>query len=270
MKSGATAEMADLIARHAPADAIVVSLQNGIGNVDALRARLGASRTIVPGMVPFNVVQTRNGGQQPRFHRATSGIILIAAGVPGLREALDVPGAAVAEHPDMTGVQWGKLILNLNNALNALAGIPLAAELADRRWRVLLAAQIGEALASAEGVRRPSCRRRGCAAARHPDHPAPARYAVPPRGAAHAGHRSAGALVHVGRLAARRTTEIDHLQGAILALAKTAGVAAPMTQRIADLIKEAEDARAGSPGLAPDQIADSIPLPPHAGGMSST
>ena len=99
MKSGATAEMADLIARHAPADAIVVSLQNGVGNVDALRARLGASRTIVPGMVPFNVVQTRNGGQRPRFHRATSGTILIAAGVPGLRDALDVPGAPSPSTP---------------------------------------------------------------------------------------------------------------------------------------------------------------------------
>ena len=37
VKSGATAEMAGLIARHAPADAVVVSLQNGVGNVDALQ-----------------------------------------------------------------------------------------------------------------------------------------------------------------------------------------------------------------------------------------
>ena len=67
--------------------------------------------------------------------------------MPGLRYALNVPGASVAEHADMAGVLWGKLILNLNNALNALSGVPLAAELADRRWRVLLAAQIDEALA---------------------------------------------------------------------------------------------------------------------------
>jgi 2-dehydropantoate 2-reductase len=79
VKSGATAEMADLIARHAPSDAVVVSLQNGVGNLDALRARLGASRNLIPGMVPFNVVQTRNGNQRPRLHRATSGTMLIAA-----------------------------------------------------------------------------------------------------------------------------------------------------------------------------------------------
>jgi hypothetical protein len=104
-------------------------------------------------MVPFNVVETRNGSQRPRFHRATSGTMLIAPSVPGLRDALDVPGVTLAEHPDMTGVMWGKLILNLNNALNALAGIPLAVELADRRWRVVLAAQIEEALAVLNAAR---------------------------------------------------------------------------------------------------------------------
>ena len=45
VKSGATAEMARLIAQYAPADAIVASLQNGVGNVDALVAHLGAART---------------------------------------------------------------------------------------------------------------------------------------------------------------------------------------------------------------------------------
>jgi 2-dehydropantoate 2-reductase len=255
VKSGATAEMADLIARHAPPDATVVSLQNGVGNLDALRARLGASRSLVSGMVAFNVVQTRDGSERPRFHRATSGTMLIASGVPGLRDALDVPGAAVAEHADMAGILWGKLILNLNNALNALAGIPLAAELADRRWRLVLAAQIEEALAVLKAA-----------------HIRPAGVeGVPPR---------AIPLIlrlpdWLFRLVARRmlavdpearssmwedllrgrTTEIDYLQGAILALADKLGVRAPMTQRITRLIKDAESARAGSPGLQPSEVA---------------
>jgi 2-dehydropantoate 2-reductase len=253
--------MAKLIARHAPADATVISLQNGVGNRDVLSAQLGPARRIVPGMVPFNVVSSRHQGQPPRFHRSTSGTMLIAPGVPGLRKALDVPGAAVAEHADMTGILWGKLILNLNNALNALAGIPLAQELADRRWRLLLAAQVDEALAVLKAA-----------------HIRPAGVeGVPPR---------AIPLIlrlpdWLFRLVARRmlaidpaarssmwedllrgrTTEIDYLQGAILALAGTAGVAAPMTQRIARLVKEAETARTGSPGLHPEQIADGIPLP---------
>jgi 2-dehydropantoate 2-reductase len=267
VKSGATAEMAELIARHAPAEAIVVSLQNGIGNIEALRATLGASRTIVPGMVPFNVVQTRNGGQGPHFHRATSGTMLIASGVPGLREALDVPGAAVSEHGDMMGVLWGKLILNLNNALNALAGIPLTAELADRRWRTLLAAQVAEALAvlRAAGIRPVGVE------------------GVPPRiiplilrlpdGVFRLVARRMLAIDPAARssmwedLLRGRTTEIDYLQGAILALARKAGVAAPLTQRITRRIKEAERAHAGSPGLTPVQVAQQYSPPLDGEGL---
>ena len=254
VKSGATAQMADLIAQHAPPDAAVVSLQNGVGNVDTLRARLGASRSLVPGMVPFNVVPTLNGGQKPRFHRATSGTMLIAHSVPGLRDALDVPGAHVAEHAHMTNVLWGKLVLNLNNALNALAGIPLTQELADRRWRLLLAAQIEEALSVLRAA-----------------HIRPAAVeGVPPRVIPLILRLPNWLFRRVARrmlavdpaarssmwedLLRRRNTEIDYLQGAILALADSTGVAAPLTRRIARLVKEAESARVGSPGLEPSQI----------------
>ncbi len=46
----------------------------------------------------------------------------------------------------MQGVQWGKLLLNLNNAINALSGLPLRDQLSQRAWRAILAAQIAEAL----------------------------------------------------------------------------------------------------------------------------
>src|SRR5262245_50998785 len=77
VKSGDTEAMARLIADHAPSGVTVVSLQNGVGNVDVLLARLGAMGRVVAGMVPFNVVQTRHEGKPPRFHRATTGTILL-------------------------------------------------------------------------------------------------------------------------------------------------------------------------------------------------
>jgi 2-dehydropantoate 2-reductase len=254
VKSGDTRQLADLVARHAPADAVVVSLQNGVGNLDVLHTRLLASQRTVAGMVPFNVVHARSEKDRPRFHRATSGTILIGAGVAGLREALDVPGAPVAEHADMTGVQWSKLLLNLNNALNALCGLPLAGELADRRWRCLLAAQIAEGLAvlAAKNIR-------------------PARIeGVPPKAIPHLLRLPDWLFRLVARrmlaidpearssmwqdLQLQRPTEVDFLQGAILALAERAGVKAALNERVHRLVKEAERAGLGSPGLRPEQI----------------
>ena len=73
VKSADTAAMADVIARHAPSDVVIVSLQNGVGNTAVLRNGL-PGRRVLGGMVPFNVIALGSG----RFHRATSGDIVIA------------------------------------------------------------------------------------------------------------------------------------------------------------------------------------------------
>src|SRR5262245_35849332 len=229
VKSGDTEAMAGLIAEHAESGVTVVSLQNGVGNVDVLLARLGGMARVVPGMVPFNVVQSHAQGEPPRFHRATSGTVHIGAGVAGLREALSVNGVAVAESSDMTGVLWGKLLLNLNNALNALAGIPLAAELSDKRWRRLLAAQIDEGLAVLKAADIRPARIEG----------------VPPRAVPRILRLPDWLFKRVARrmlaidpearssmwedLERRRPTEIDHLQGAILRLAAKTRTQTPLT-----------------------------------------
>src|SRR5260370_41697024 len=63
VKSADTGEIADAIARHAPADAIIVSLQNGVGNVSVLREKL-PGRRVLAGSVPVYVVALGEG----RFH----------------------------------------------------------------------------------------------------------------------------------------------------------------------------------------------------------
>jgi 2-dehydropantoate 2-reductase len=161
----------------------------------------------------------------------------------------------VEEHRNMTAALWGKLILNLNNALNALAGMPLAEELADRRWRLLLAAQIDEAL----NVLRAVGIRPGAVEGVPP-------WAIPrilrlPDWLFRVVARRMLAIDPQARssmwedLLRGRITEVDYLQGVILTLANRIGAAAPMTERIVQLIKEAEKARAGSPGLQPSEIA---------------
>jgi len=254
VKSHDTAEMAALIAKHAPKNIVVVSLQNGVENAAILREGLGPERRVVDAMVPFNVVQSRKDGEEPRFHRATSGTLQIERGVEGLRDLLDVPGADVAEHGDIEAVLWGKLLLNLNNALNALADLPLVEQLGDQRWRHLISNQMREGLAvlRAAGIR-----------------PAPVE-GIPPRLVAFAlrlpdalFRLAARGMMAVDRnarssmwedLRAGRRTEIDHIQGEIVRLAEKHGVEAPLNRRVMQLIKAAEKAGKGSPGLTPEAI----------------
>jgi 2-dehydropantoate 2-reductase len=51
-----------------------------------------------------------------------------------------------------------------------------------------------------------------------------------------------------------RRTEIDYLQGVITEIADRRGLQVPLSRRIVALIKRAEGARNGSPGLTPEQI----------------
>ena len=141
VKSQDTAEVAQLIDQHASKTARIVSLQNGVSNARVLREAL-ADRDFRAGRVPCNVVPKGEGG----FHRATSGDIVIGVGEAEIATQLTVPHLTVTERADIENVQWGKFLINLNNALNALSGLPLQQQLRDRAWRTLMADQWVEAL----------------------------------------------------------------------------------------------------------------------------
>ena len=247
VKCGATAEMGELIARYAPENVVVVSLQNGIGNVRVLAEILGPARRVVAGMVPFNVVQTLGSEAAPKFHRASSGTIRIGTGVAGLRDVLDVEGAPVAEDPNIEAILWGKLLVNLNNALNALSDLPLAAELADRRWRILLSDQMREGLAAlkATGIKPGSVEgvhpRLIALALRLPN----TLFRLVARRMLAVSPEARSSMWE--DLKAGRRTEIDYIQGEIVRTAAKVGRPAPVTERVMHLIKEAERACRGSP-----------------------
>lgn len=131
--------------------ATIISLQNGIDNVERLQGALLRAQ-VLGGMVSFNVVRDGSGG----FAMATEGALYLEASPEAgfIRDALGSNGIKVELRDDMKTVQWSKLCLNLNNALNALSGRPLAEQLRDRDWRRLLALCIDEtlAVARAKGV----------------------------------------------------------------------------------------------------------------------
>jgi 2-dehydropantoate 2-reductase len=249
VKSADTREMADLIARYAPPGVVVVSLQNGVGNVAVLRDRL-PGRRVLGGMVPFNVISMGEG----RFHRSTSGDIVIARDDAATAEKLSVPGLHMRATADIDGVQWGKLIVNLNNALNALADMPLRRQLGQRVWRRLFADQMTEGLAAirAEGIKPVS------------PTPIPAGW-MPPllRLPDIIFEALLGRTMKIDPearssmwedLQRGRRTEIDYLQGVITEIADRRGLEAPLSRRIVALIRKAETDGKGSPGLTPEQI----------------
>ncbi len=247
VKSGGTTSAAAEIAALAGPEVPVVSLQNGVENSSLLRAQLGEAR-VLSGMVAFNVVHKGRG----HFHRGTSGNIVIEDWRPDIAKLLSVPGLEIATSGNISGVQWGKLIVNLNNALNALSDLPLRRQLEDRAWRRVLADQIAEAVEvlNAAGIKTV------------PATKVPPRFIPPMLRLPNTLFRiAAKPMLKVDPearssmwedLVRRRPTEVDQLQGSIVRIAHSHALKAPLSEKILRLVKEAESASAGPPGLSPE------------------
>ena len=235
VKSGATGKAAAQLARSVPAGTPVLSLQNGVGNADAAR-NAAPTLEVIAGMVPFNVAEIGPGA----FHRGTSGA-LAAAEHPRLHEWLSVfaqAGLPLELHADMRAVQWGKLLLNLNNPVNALSGMPLRAQLLDRGYRRVLAALQDEALRVLAAARIVPARLT----------PLPARW-LPTllRLPTPLFRRLAAPMLRIDErarssmaddLALGRATEVDALCGEVVRMARGLRLAAPLNARMAGLIHE--------------------------------
>ncbi|VUD40535.1 hypothetical protein TDB9533_00283 [Thalassocella blandensis] len=123
--------------------AIVVSLQNGIRNTQTLRQEL-PHNPIIGGIIPFNVIQE----QATHYRQTTSGEIVLESSpsTPSVEALFKQSHLPVRSVIDIAGLQWTKLLMNLNNPVNALAGIPLAEQLQIKEYRLVTAACIEEAL----------------------------------------------------------------------------------------------------------------------------
>ena len=231
VKSAATATALRGLAL--PAGTPVLSLQNGVDNA-RLAQQAAPQARVLAGMVPFNVAHVGPG----HWHRGSSGQ-LAAQDDAALQPWLPLFGRAglpLQLHADMASVQWAKLLLNLNNPVNALSGLPLRAQLLDADWRACTAALMAEALRvlRAAGIR-------------------PARLTPLPPGWLPAlmrlptpwFQRLAARMLRIDAqarssmaddLAAGRPTEIDALCGAVLRLAQAQGLEAPRQRLMLELL----------------------------------
>lgn len=239
-KSAATVEAGAALADVLAPGSVVVSFQNGLRNAAILGDALPQCR-VLAGMVPFNVVQPETG----RTHQATSGELIVArhAALEPFLPAFAAAGLPLTLHDDMPAVMAGKLLLNLNNAINALSNVPLKQELETRDWRRCLALAQAEALRvfSAAGIRPAKVT------------PLPVRW-LPwlmrlPNGIFKALAKRMLSIDPAARssmwedLEAGRATEVDYLQGEIVELARANGIGAPVNAKLATLIHAAEKER---------------------------
>ena len=239
VKSDGTADAANGIARHGKKGALVISFQNGVSNVDVLEAALGRRGFVVAhGMVPFNVAYLGRG----RFHKGVAGELAVSdlAAARALAERVGKGPAQLKLVEDMAPLAWGKLLINLNNAVNALSGRTLLEQLRERDYRRVVAASIIEALdvLAAAGI-------------------VPAQIGpVPPRLLPHAiaapdflfnnvflkvqkidGHARSSMADDIK---AGRRTEIDWLNGEVVKLGQKLGRKTPVNAAIVSLVKQAE------------------------------
>lgn len=240
VKSAATLEAAQLIAAHGKASALVISLQNGVGNAETLRLAL-PGHTVLAGMVPFNVVQLGDS----QFHRGTEGEIAVEQS-PALgpwRAAFSAAQLPLIEHANFAAVQWGKLLLNLNNPINALSGLPLKTQLSQRAYRRCFALLIKETL----GVLAAACIEPAKVVRLGP-RLLPLVLSLPDA----LFSRVARAMLRIDPqarssmwedLQAGRRTEVDYLSGAVVRLAESLGMDAPLNRRVVVLMRAAESGK---------------------------
>src|SRR5439155_8754409 len=204
-------------------------------------------------MVPYNVAYIGDG----RFHKGVAGHLFVErrAVARDLAEAIGDGPAALRLSDDMLPLAWGKLLINLNNAVNALSGRTLQEELKQRDYRRVFAASISEGLdllkraeiePATVGPISPNLLPR---IINSPDWLFNRFFLKRWKIDAKARSSMADDLV------AGRKTEIDYLNGELVRLAERLQRAAPVNRAIVELVRKAE---AGAEPLPPATLRRAV------------
>ena len=255
VKSGDTYQVATTISKVVNPNALIVSLQNGVRNTQILGESL-PEHIVLRGMVPFNVISAGKG----HFHCGTEGDLMIEEhpAVVGLAEALQQAQLPVIRSTNLTAIQWGKLLMNLNNSVNALSGIPLRDQINDLRFRKITALSQREALGLLKQAGIRPARVGKVSPTLMPmllglpnwifRHIATAMLKIDPEA-----RSSMYEDLHLGR-----KTEVDFINGEIVALARGLNVYAPVNQAIVELVHKAQQEKAGSPMFGADDLLQRV------------
>jgi 2-dehydropantoate 2-reductase len=212
---------------HAFADGSVCSVQNGLGNEEALAEHVSrvirgttfpAGRIVEPGHVQWDVRgETTIGPFEPSPAPAEA--------IERLADACTRAGMPTTAVLDARGPQWRKVIFNAaTNPVGALTGLTHGRVCEDPGLRALVSGLVdeGKAVAAAEGIELDADPEELI------DHAAKPEVAY---------DHKASMLQDVE---ARRATEIDYLNGGIARFGQESGVATPLNRTILALVKGVE------------------------------
>ena len=212
---------------HAFADGCVATVQNGLGNEEAIAEHVArvirgttfpAGKIVAPGHVQWDVKgDTTFGPFEPKPAPAEQVERLADACTRG-----GMPAAAVA---DARGPQWRKVIFNAStNPIGALTGLTHGRVCEDTALRALVSGLVdeGKAVATAQGIELDADPEELI------DHAAKPEVAY---------DHKASMLQDVE---ARRATEIDYLNGGIVRFGDELGVPTPLNRAIWALVKGLE------------------------------
>ncbi len=220
VKSNDTESAGNDIAPYLEADALVLSLQNGVDNADRLQALV--RQTVVPAVV---YVATEIAAPGHVKHHGRGDLVLgPQARRDSVLNAFADAGVPIQISDNVAGALWAKLIVNCAyNALSAITQLPYGRLVQGEGIAATMQDAVQECLAVAKALR----------IAVPGDMPE----AVRGIARAMAGQSSSTAQ----DLARGRRTEIDHLNGYVVRQAEALGIATPVNRVLWALVKLLED-----------------------------
>lgn len=228
VKSTATEEAAAQFAPRARKDAIVLTLQNGLGNEEILKRHFGSSRTAAGvtshGATFLGPGRIRHAGKGPTHICMSDGRNEKLA---PLCRALEGAGFETHVSADVASLVWSKLVINVGiNALTAIINQPNGKLLESDDTRAIMADLVAEAVAVANARGIPLT------------HGDPLDVVLDVAGKTGANRSSM--LQDFDR---KRPSEIEVMNGAIVREAEKAGIAVPVNATITRLVRAMEKAR---------------------------
>jgi len=244
------------LASHVGPGTTILCCQNGLGSETPVKAAFPGN-IVLRGMVAFNVAELA----PDHLHRGSGGSVIIEdhPAVADLAAAVSSGLRPVELSAEMDAVLWAKLQLNLINAINALSDVPVREMLGHRGYRQVYAACMRELLAvtAALGIALPRLT------------------ALPPRWIPRLLAQPDWLFTQIAKsmlevdptvrtsmwwdISQGKPTEIDYLNGEVVAAGRSMGAPTPVNERIVRLIKAAEASHA-SPALSPERLLEETGL----------